>query len=48
MAKIASKVQSGVLGIRTAWLNYGLCRNTVKLYLIKQAMRNLGEPISKQ
>jgi hypothetical protein len=48
MAKIASEVQSGVLGIRTACLKYGLCRNTLKLYHSKQAMRNLGEPISKQ
>jgi len=48
MAKIASEVQSGLLGIRSACLKYGLCRNTLKLYLIKSAMRNLGEPISKQ
>ena len=48
MAKIASEVQSGLLGIRTACLKYGLCRNTLKLYLIKGAMRNLGVPTSKQ
>jgi hypothetical protein len=48
LAKIASEVQSGLLGIRTACLKYGLCRNTLKLYLIKQAMRNLGVPTSRQ
>jgi hypothetical protein len=48
MAKIASEVQSGLLGIRSACLKYGLCRNTLKLYLIKRAIRTLGEPNTKQ
>lgn len=48
MAKIASEVQSGLLGIRTACLKYGLCRNTLKLYLLKGSMRNLVEPNSRQ
>jgi hypothetical protein len=48
MAKIASEVNAGLLGIRTACLKYGLCRNTLKLYLIKGAIRNLGEPNLKQ
>lgn len=48
MTKIASEVESGLLGIRTACLKYGLCRNTLKLYLVKRAMRNLGKPIPKQ
>ncbi len=43
MAKIASEIQSGLLGIRSACLKYGLCRNTLKLYLTKQAVRTLGE-----
>lgn len=43
MAKIASEIRSGLLGIRTACLKYGLCRNTLKLYLIKQALRTLAK-----
>jgi len=41
MTKIASEIRSGLLGIRTACLKYGLCRNTLKLYLTKQAIRTL-------
>ncbi|MDQ3015549.1 MAG: hypothetical protein M3R25_02345 [Bacteroidota bacterium] len=48
MAKIASEIDAGLLGIRTACLKYGLCRNTLKLYLIKRAMRTLVEHNSKQ
>ena len=48
MAKIASEVQSGLLGIRSACLKYGLCRNTLKLYLIKRAMHTLGQQSTKQ
>lgn len=48
MAKIASEVNSGLLGIRTACIKHGLCRNTLKLYLIKGAIRNLGVPNPKQ
>ena len=48
MTKIASEIESGLLGIRTACIKYGLCRNTLKLYLIKRAMRTLVESNSKQ
>ena len=48
MEKIASEIDSGLLGIRTACLKYGLCRNTLKLYLIKRAMLTLVEHNSKQ
>ena len=47
MTKIASELESGLLGIRCACVKYGLCRNTLKLYLIKRAMRNLGTSIPK-
>lgn len=48
MAKIASEVESGLLGIRTACLKYGLCRNTLKLYLLKRTMLNLDSPNVRQ
>jgi len=41
MVKISSEIQSGLLSIRSACLKYGLCRNTLKLYLTKQAIRTL-------
>lgn len=41
MAKIASEIRTGLLGIRSASLKYGLCRNTLKLYLTKQSIRTM-------
>lgn len=47
MAKISSEIQSGLLSIRSASLKYGLCRNTLKLYLTKQSISILRENDSK-
>ena len=41
MAKIIGEISSGMVSIRGACLKYGLCRNTLKLWITKQTVRTL-------
>ncbi len=48
MVKIVREIQSGLIGIRTACFRYGLCRNTLKLFIAKFSICNLGDEFSHQ
>jgi len=48
MIKIVNEIQSGLTGIKTACLKYGLCRNTLKLFITKLSIRTLGDDFSTQ
>jgi len=48
MIKIVREVQSGLIGIKTACFKYGLCRNTLKLFITKLSIRTLGNELSNQ
>lgn len=43
MIKIVREVQSGLIGMRSACFKYGLNRNTLKLFITKLSIRNLGD-----
>jgi len=43
MIKIVKEVHSGLLSIRSACLKYGLCRQTLKLFITKYSIRTLGD-----
>jgi len=47
MLKIAQEIQSGLLTIRGACFKYGLCRNTLKLFITKFSIRNFDGEFSK-
>jgi len=42
MRKIVQEIQSGLLSIRSACFKYGLCRNTLKLFISKFSISNFG------
>jgi hypothetical protein len=46
MIKIVRGIQSGLIGMRSACFKYGLNRNTLKLFITKFSMRNLGDEFS--
>lgn len=46
MIKIVREIQSGLLGMRSACFKYGLNRNTLKLFITKFSLRNLGDEFS--
>lgn len=48
MIKIVTEIQSGLISIRTACFKYGLCRNTLKLFITKLSIRTLGDKFSNQ
>jgi|SRR5665647_1424080 len=48
MIKIAKEVQSGIIGLKTACFKYGLCRNTLKLFITKLSIRTLGDEFSNK
>jgi hypothetical protein len=48
MIKIVKEVESGLISIRTACFKYGLCRNTLKLFITKFSIRTLGDEFSNQ
>lgn len=48
MIKIVQEIQSGLLGIRPACIKYGLNRNTLKLFISRLSVRNLGDELSDQ
>ena len=48
MEKIVREIQSGLIGIRAACFKYGLCRNTLKLFMTKFSIRTLGDEFSNQ
>jgi len=48
MIKIVKEIQSGLIGIKTACFKYGLCRNTLKLFMAKLSIRTLGNELSNQ
>lgn len=48
MIKIVKEIQSGLLNIRSACLKYGLCRNTLRLFITKYSIRTLGDKNSNQ
>ena len=48
MIKIVKEIQSGLIGIKTACFKYGLCRNTLKLFITKLSIRTLGNELSNQ
>lgn len=48
MIKIVQEVQSGIIGLRAACLKYGLCRRTLRLWITRLSVRNLGDELSNQ
>ena len=48
MIKIVKEIQSGLIGIKTACFKYGLCRNTLKLFITRLSIRTLGNELSNQ
>ena len=46
MVKIVREIQSGLIGMRRACFKYGLNRNTLKLFITKFTIRNLGDEFS--
>ncbi|MEO5999847.1 MAG: helix-turn-helix domain-containing protein [Chitinophagaceae bacterium] len=46
--KIVQEVQSGMIGIRAACKKYGLCRTTLRLWITRLSVRNLGDELSNQ
>src|SRR5664280_2709477 len=46
MIKIVKEIESGLISIRTACFKYGLCRNTLKLFITKFSIRTLGDEFS--
>ena len=48
MIKIVKEIESGLISIRTACFKYGLCRNTLKLFITKLSIRTLGDDFSTQ
>ena len=47
MSKIVSDIQSGIISIRGACFKYGLCRNTLKLWITRINMSNLVSDMAK-
>jgi len=48
MIKIVKEIESGLISIRTACFKYVLCRNTLKLFITKFSISNLGDEFSNQ
>ena len=48
MIKIVKEIESGLISIRAACFKYGLCRNTLKLFITKFSIRTLGDEFSNQ
>jgi len=48
MIKIVREIQSGLISNRAACFKYGLCRNTLKLFITKFSIRTLGDEFSNQ
>jgi hypothetical protein len=48
MIKIVKEIQTGLISIKAACFKYGLCRNTLKLFITKLSMRTLGAEFSNQ
>lgn len=48
MAKIVGDIKSGIISIRGACFKYGLCRNTLKLWITRTTIRNLETVMSKK
>jgi transposase-like protein len=48
MIKIVKEVESGLISIKAACFKYGLCRNTLKLFITKLSIRTLGDEFSTQ
>lgn len=48
MIKIVKEIESGLISIRAACFKYGLCRNTLKLFITKFSIRTLGYDYSTQ
>ena len=46
--KIIQEIQSGLIGIRAACRKYGLCRMTLRLWITRLSVRNLGDELSNQ
>ena len=48
MTKIISEIKSGIITIRGACFRYGLCRNTLKLWITKASVHTLESVMSKK
>lgn len=48
MTKIIGEIKTGILTIRGACFKYGLCRNTLKLWITRASVRNLESIMSKK
>ena len=48
MIKIVKEIESGLISIRSTCFKYDLCRNTLKLFITKSSIRNLGDEFSNQ
>ena len=48
MTKIVKEVQSGLVSKRGACLKYGLCRNTLTLFMSKYSIRTFGGELANQ
>ncbi len=48
MSKIIGEIRSGIITIRAACFKYGLCRNTLKLWISKLSIRKLESIMRKK
>jgi len=48
MIKIVKEIEAGLISIRSACFKYGLCRNTLKLFITKFSILTLGDEFSYQ
>ena len=48
MTKIIGEIKSGIITIRGACFKYGLCRNTLKLWITRVTVRTLESVMSKK
>ncbi len=48
MIKIIQEIRRGIIGIRAACRKYGLCRKTLRHWIIRLSVRNLGNELSTQ
>ena len=48
MIKIITEIKVGIIGIRAACLKYGLNRTSLRLWITRLSIRNLGDELSNQ
>lgn len=48
MIDIIKEIQSGLIGIRAASRKHGICRPTLRKWIMRLSVRNLGDELSDQ